>query len=85
MRKILGYTLTLLNLVSSTQQIVYKGFLTVFRGDCKPENSFNSSLGQSLKTSTYVWEIYYAVFISVSGLVLFSSLIGNMQVGAEYK
>ncbi|XP_058182515.1 cyclic nucleotide-gated ion channel 1-like [Rhododendron vialii] len=38
-----------------------------------------SSLGQNLKTSTFVWEISFAVFISISGLVLFSFLIGNMQ------
>nr|KYP72139.1 Cyclic nucleotide-gated ion channel 1 [Cajanus cajan] len=38
-----------------------------------------SSLGQNLATSTYVWEICFAVFIAVSGLVLFSFLIGNMQ------
>ncbi|KAG6745616.1 hypothetical protein POTOM_050114 [Populus tomentosa] len=38
-----------------------------------------SSLGQNLQTSTYVWEICFAVFISISGLVLFSFLIGNMQ------
>lgn len=38
-----------------------------------------SSLGQNLKTSTYVWEICFAVFIAISGLVLFSLLIGNMQ------
>ncbi|XP_031390882.1 cyclic nucleotide-gated ion channel 1 [Punica granatum] len=38
-----------------------------------------SSLGQNLKTSTYVWENCFAVFISISGLVLFSFLIGNMQ------
>ncbi|XP_054788859.1 cyclic nucleotide-gated ion channel 1-like isoform X2 [Prosopis cineraria] len=38
-----------------------------------------SSLGQNLATSTYVWEIIFAVFISISGLVLFSFLIGNMQ------
>ncbi|KAF8412126.1 hypothetical protein HHK36_000082 [Tetracentron sinense] len=38
-----------------------------------------SSLGQNLETSTYVWEITFAIFISISGLVLFSFLIGNMQ------
>ncbi|CAM8962419.1 hypothetical protein QQ045_003052 [Rhodiola kirilowii] len=38
-----------------------------------------SSLGQNLKTSTNVWEVCFAVFISISGLILFSSLIGNMQ------
>lgn len=38
-----------------------------------------SSLGQNLQTSTYVWEILFAVFISIAGLVLFSLLIGNMQ------
>ncbi|KAH7841215.1 hypothetical protein Vadar_027174 [Vaccinium darrowii] len=38
-----------------------------------------SSLGQNLQTSTFVWEICFAVFISISGLVLFAFLIGNMQ------
>ncbi|XP_012090094.1 cyclic nucleotide-gated ion channel 1 isoform X2 [Jatropha curcas] len=38
-----------------------------------------SSLGQNLATSTFVWEILFAVFISIAGLVLFSFLIGNMQ------
>ncbi|XP_022871445.1 cyclic nucleotide-gated ion channel 1-like [Olea europaea var. sylvestris] len=38
-----------------------------------------SSLGQNLKTSTYVWEIIFAISISIIGLVLFSLLIGNMQ------
>ncbi|KAL0908102.1 hypothetical protein M5K25_022573 [Dendrobium thyrsiflorum] len=38
-----------------------------------------SSLGQSMPTSTFVWEILFAVFVSISGLVLFSLLIGNMQ------
>ncbi|KAL2345899.1 hypothetical protein Fmac_007184 [Flemingia macrophylla] len=38
-----------------------------------------SSLGQDLKTSTYVSEIAFAIFIAIFGLVLFSLLIGNMQ------
>ncbi|KAI6697823.1 hypothetical protein NL676_017942 [Syzygium grande] len=38
-----------------------------------------SSLGQNLKTSVFVWEICFAVFIAIAGLVLFSLLIGNMQ------
>lgn len=38
-----------------------------------------SSLGQNLKTSTSAWEICFAIFISISGLVLFALLIGNMQ------
>ncbi|KAJ7959308.1 Cyclic nucleotide-gated ion channel 1 [Quillaja saponaria] len=38
-----------------------------------------SSVGQNLETSNYFWEIWFAVFISISGLVLFSFLIGNMQ------
>ncbi|XP_044502538.1 putative cyclic nucleotide-gated ion channel 13 isoform X2 [Mangifera indica] len=38
-----------------------------------------SSLGQNLRTSTYVGEIFFAFFISISGLVLFALLIGNMQ------
>ncbi|KAF5464461.1 hypothetical protein F2P56_014536 [Juglans regia] len=38
-----------------------------------------SSLGQSLDTTTYFWEIVFAVSIAIAGLVLFSLLIGNMQ------
>ncbi|CAL5204036.1 unnamed protein product [Lathyrus oleraceus] len=38
-----------------------------------------SSLGQNLATSTFVWEICFAIFISIAGLVLFAFLIGNMQ------
>ncbi|KAH9308759.1 hypothetical protein KI387_036670, partial [Taxus chinensis] len=38
-----------------------------------------SSLGQNLDTSTYVWEIAFAMFIAIIGLVLFALLIGNMQ------
>ncbi|KAK2993858.1 hypothetical protein RJ640_003970 [Escallonia rubra] len=38
-----------------------------------------SSLGQGLMTSTFHWEILFAVFICVLGLFLFSLLIGNMQ------
>ncbi|CAM8941932.1 unnamed protein product [Rhodiola kirilowii] len=38
-----------------------------------------SSLGQNLKTSTFMWEICFAIFIAILGLVLFSLLIGNMQ------
>ncbi|CAM0945957.1 unnamed protein product [Alopecurus aequalis] len=38
-----------------------------------------SSLGQNLKTSTYTCENLFAVFVSISGLVLFALLIGNVQ------
>ncbi|WVZ76973.1 hypothetical protein U9M48_024881 [Paspalum notatum var. saurae] len=38
------------------------------------------SYGQNLKTSTYIWENLFAVFVSTSGLVLFALLIGNVQV-----
>ncbi|PHT74703.1 Cyclic nucleotide-gated ion channel 1 [Capsicum annuum] len=38
-----------------------------------------SSLGQDLKTSNFVWEILFAIFICIVGLILFSLLIGNMQ------
>ncbi|KAJ6679818.1 CYCLIC NUCLEOTIDE-GATED ION CHANNEL 10-RELATED [Salix purpurea] len=38
-----------------------------------------SSFGQNLKTSTFIGEILFAIFISVAGLVLFALLIGNMQ------
>ncbi|KAG6730286.1 hypothetical protein I3842_01G072400 [Carya illinoinensis] len=38
-----------------------------------------SSFGQNLDTSTYFWEIVFAVSIAIAGLVLFSLLTGNMQ------
>lgn len=38
-----------------------------------------SSLGQGLKTSKHIWEIYFAVSITIAGLVLFALLIGNLQ------
>ncbi|GAY45703.1 hypothetical protein CUMW_091360 [Citrus unshiu] len=45
---------------------------TLLHGSCP-------SLGQNLKTSTFVGEVFFAIFISISGLVLFALLIGNMQ------
>ncbi|XP_022141162.1 cyclic nucleotide-gated ion channel 1-like isoform X2 [Momordica charantia] len=38
-----------------------------------------SSLGQGLKTSKHIWEVYFAVSITISGLILFALLIGNLQ------
>ncbi|XP_022945925.1 cyclic nucleotide-gated ion channel 1-like isoform X1 [Cucurbita moschata] len=38
-----------------------------------------SSLGQDLKTSDHLWEIYFAVTITISGLILFALLVGNLQ------
>ncbi|RDX93832.1 putative cyclic nucleotide-gated ion channel 14, partial [Mucuna pruriens] len=38
-----------------------------------------SSYGQSLTTSTFVWETAFAILIAILGLVLFAHLIGNMQ------
>lgn len=46
--------------------------------------TYRSSLGQNLKTSTYTWENLFAVFVSISGLVLFALLIGNVQVRIYY-
>ncbi|PRQ60455.1 putative Ion transport domain-containing protein [Rosa chinensis] len=44
-----------------------------------------SSLGQNLQPSTTAWENLFAVFISITGLLLFLYLIGNLQVGACYE
>ncbi|KAK6237104.1 Cyclic nucleotide-binding domain - like 10 [Theobroma cacao] len=38
-----------------------------------------SSYGQTLNTSTFVWETLFAILIAILGLVLFAHLIGNMQ------
>ncbi|KAK9914516.1 hypothetical protein M0R45_038290 [Rubus argutus] len=43
-----------------------------------------SSLGQNLKTSTYAWENLFAVFISITGLLLFIYLIGNLQTYLQF-
>ncbi|KAL5537888.1 hypothetical protein UlMin_045292, partial [Ulmus minor] len=39
-----------------------------------------SSLGSNLETSSDIWENFFAVFISLSGLLLFVYLIGNLQI-----
>ncbi|KAB5531645.1 hypothetical protein DKX38_018315 [Salix brachista] len=41
--------------------------------------NWECSLGQNLKTSAYVWETCFAVFISISGLVLLMFVTGNFQ------
>ncbi|XP_041011465.1 cyclic nucleotide-gated ion channel 1-like [Juglans microcarpa x Juglans regia] len=38
-----------------------------------------SSFGQNLQTTNYFWENCFAVFISISGLLLFLYFIGNVQ------
>ncbi|CAN6564743.1 unnamed protein product [Malus baccata var. baccata] len=38
-----------------------------------------SNFGTNLETSTFSWEILFAIFISVTGLLLFLYLIGNVQ------
>lgn len=38
-----------------------------------------SSLGQNLNTSTFEGEIFFAVFMAITGLLFFSLIIGNMQ------
>ncbi|CAK9318198.1 unnamed protein product [Citrullus colocynthis] len=39
-----------------------------------------SCLGQNLITSPCTWENCFAIFVCVSGLVLFASLLGNVQM-----
>ncbi|MED6219436.1 hypothetical protein PIB30_035839 [Stylosanthes scabra] len=39
-----------------------------------------SSYGQNLNTSTFIGETSFAILIAIMGLVLFSHLIGNMQL-----
>ncbi|KAL1812325.1 hypothetical protein ACET3Z_022390 [Daucus carota] len=38
-----------------------------------------SSYGQNLQTSTYIGETLFCILLSISGLILFAQLIGNMQ------
>lgn len=45
---------------------------------------FYSSLGSNLDTSPFIGEVLFAVFISIFGLILFSLLVGNMQVSTEF-
>lgn len=37
------------------------------------------ALGQNLATSTFLGEVFFAIFIGLSGLILFALLIGNVQ------
>jgi hypothetical protein len=43
-----------------------------------------SSYGQNLQNSTYKGETVFCILICIMGLVFFSHLIGNMQVGIAY-
>ncbi|GKV31317.1 hypothetical protein SLEP1_g40017 [Rubroshorea leprosula] len=43
------------------------------------------SFGQNLQTSSYIWENCFALFITISGLVLFLFLIGNVQIYLQTK
>ncbi|XP_048427075.1 cyclic nucleotide-gated ion channel 1-like [Pyrus x bretschneideri] len=38
-----------------------------------------SSLGQSLKPTTYLRDVYFSIYISISGIVLLAILAGNLQ------
>jgi len=42
--------------------------------------SFGSSYGQNLDTTTYLPETLFCIILCIAGLVLFSLLIGNMEV-----
>ncbi|XP_040987634.1 cyclic nucleotide-gated ion channel 1-like [Juglans microcarpa x Juglans regia] len=44
-----------------------------------------SSLGQNLQTSPYEWENVFAIFITISGLLLFLYFIGNVQMYMHLK
>ncbi|XP_061995825.1 cyclic nucleotide-gated ion channel 1-like [Rosa rugosa] len=43
-----------------------------------------SNFGTNLQTSPYLWEIYFAVVISISGLFLLTIVIGTMQIMLQY-
>ncbi|PRQ40021.1 putative cGMP-dependent kinase, Ion transport domain-containing protein [Rosa chinensis] len=62
--------------------IISQALVCFINGDLDPSTlpcRLLSSFGQSLKTSTYVWEIYFSIVVSISGLVLFALFIGNIQ------
>lgn len=44
-----------------------------------------SCFGQNLRTSTCIWENCFALFVTVFGLLLFISLIGNVQIYLQSK
>ncbi|XP_042395381.1 cyclic nucleotide-gated ion channel 1-like isoform X1 [Zingiber officinale] len=69
-----GIYLPALNNVAQSEKFLEKFFYCFWWG---LQNL--SSLGQNLKTSTFIWENLFAIFVSTSGLVLFALLIGNMQ------
>ncbi|GAY45557.1 hypothetical protein CUMW_090290 [Citrus unshiu] len=44
-----------------------------------------SCFGQNLQTSSYFWENFFAIVITISGLVFFLYLIGNIQIYLQSK
>jgi len=46
-------------------------------------SNFRSSFGQNLQTSSYFWENFFAISVSIFALLLFLYFIGNVQVGAR--
>ncbi|KAI5332259.1 hypothetical protein L3X38_022388 [Prunus dulcis] len=43
-----------------------------------------SNFGTNLQTSSYVWETCFAIVISITGLLLFLYLIGNVQIYMQH-
>ncbi|KAG6556786.1 hypothetical protein Mapa_001732 [Marchantia paleacea] len=68
------YSLAIENEITSGLNFVDKYFYCLWFG----LNSL-SSLGQGFKVSTYIWEVFFAIIIFISGLLLFALLIGNVQ------
>lgn len=67
--------------------MVIKKFLNFDLGSYSFSNHFFpspmcSSYGQNLTTSTYILEILFSMVICILGLILFSYLLGKMQVSS---
>ncbi|XVF35726.1 hypothetical protein REPUB_Repub18cG0171100 [Reevesia pubescens] len=65
--------------IGLTKQVFSSGFLQKYLYCLWWGLQNLSSYGQSLNTSTFIWEILFAILIAILGLVLFAHLIGNMQ------
>ncbi|XP_044505651.1 cyclic nucleotide-gated ion channel 1-like [Mangifera indica] len=85
------FLIDLLSILPLPQDALQSGIVEVTDFPVKFLHSFLwglqnlSCFGQNLQTSSYVWENVFTISITLSGLVLFLYLVGNMQIYMQSK
>ncbi|KAK4778490.1 hypothetical protein SAY86_006018 [Trapa natans] len=64
---------------NSNNNFKFGMFEDAFTNDVASSRFIVNSYGQNLETTIYLGETLFAIFVCISGLILFSLLIGNMQ------